>query len=64
MSRILTTHVGSLPRGVRVSDFLFARERGDAFDQAAYDVAIAEGTLAVLARQAAVGIDIPSDGET
>ena len=64
MSRILTTHVGSLPRGVRVSDFLFARERGDAFDQAAYDVAMAEGTLAVLARQAAVGIDIPSDGET
>ena len=64
MSRILTTHVGSLPRGARVSDFLFARERGDAFDQAAYDAAIAEGTLAVLARQAAVGLDIPSDGET
>ena len=64
MSRILTTHVGSLPRGTVVSDFLFARERGEAFDQVAYDAAMEAGTLAVLARQAEIGIDIPSDGET
>ena len=32
MTRILTTHVGSLPRSQRAVDFIFARERGEAFD--------------------------------
>ena len=30
--RILTTHVGSLPRSQAVTDVLFARERGDVRD--------------------------------
>ncbi len=28
MTRILTTHVGSLPRSQEVVDFLFARQKG------------------------------------
>ena len=64
MARILTTHVGSLPRSQIVADLLFTREREQPFDPAAYDAAMKEGTHAVLAKQAAIGIDIPSDGET
>ena len=35
--RILTTHVGSLPRSQAVVDMLFARENGAQFDAAAFD---------------------------
>jgi 5-methyltetrahydropteroyltriglutamate--homocysteine methyltransferase len=64
MPHIRTTHVGSLPRSQIVADLLFAREREEALDPAAYDAAMAEATCEVLRRQAAAGIDIPSDGET
>ena len=40
MSKILTTHVGSLPRSQKVVDFIFAREKGEAYDQAAFDAGI------------------------
>ncbi len=64
MAQILTTHVGSLPRNKIVADFLFAREREEATDPAAYDAAMLQATQEVLRRQAEIGIDIPSDGET
>jgi len=32
--RILTTHVGSLPRSAAVTDLVFAQERGEAIDVA------------------------------
>jgi len=64
MTRIRTTHVGSLPRSQIVADYLFAREREEATDPAAYDAAMLYATQEVLRRQAAIGIDIPSDGET
>lgn len=63
MSRILTTHVGSLPRSQRVADLLFARERGESYDQGDYDRAINEAVREVVARQVAAGIDLVSDGE-
>ena len=61
---LLATHVGSLPRTQSVVDFLFARERGDAFDQTAFDAAMAAHVLENVRRQKAAGIDIVSDGET
>lgn len=64
MARIQTTHVGSLPRSQQVADLLFARERGDALDAAAYDQVMRDEIIAVLRRQRELGIDIPSDGET
>ena len=64
MPRILTTHVGSLPRSQIVADFLFAREREEPVDAAAHDAAMAAATGEILLRQRAAGIDIPSDGET
>src|SRR5213079_1884765 len=61
--RILTTHVGSLPRSQAVTDVLFARERGDVADRQAAAGVIAQGVLEVVRRQVAVGVDIVSDGE-
>ena len=64
MARIQTTHVGSLPRSAQVAELLFARERGDALDAAAYDQVMREEIIGIVGRQRALGIDIPSDGET
>lgn len=64
MTRIRTTHVGSLPRSRLVSELLFAREREEAVDPARYAAAMEEATHAVLRRQREAGVDIPSDGET
>ncbi len=61
--RILTTHVGSLPRPKDVSDMLFAREAGEPVEPAAFDAAVSAAVRAVVARQREAGVDIPSDGE-
>ena len=37
MTKILTSHVGSLPRTQETVDFIFAREKEQPFDQAAFD---------------------------
>jgi len=62
--RILTTHVGSLPRSQAVTDVLFAREREETRDVERDDAVITEAVAAVVRRQVEVGIDIASDGET
>ena len=62
--RILTTHVGSLPRGQTVVDQLLLKERGEPPDTAAFDRAMREGVSAVVRQQVATGIDSVSDGET
>ncbi|PWS35632.1 epoxyalkane--coenzyme M transferase [Falsiroseomonas bella] len=64
MTQIRTTHVGSLPRSQIVADLLFAKEREEPIDPAAYEAAMEQATQAVLCRQKEIGIDIPSDGET
>ncbi|HEY1874373.1 MAG TPA: cobalamin-independent methionine synthase II family protein [Steroidobacteraceae bacterium] len=61
--RILTTHVGSLPRSQAVTDVLFAREREEPRDIARDDAVITEAVAEVVRRQVEVGIDIVSDGE-
>ena len=61
--RILTTHVGSLPRSQAVTDVLFARERNDVGDASAAATVIAYAVAEVVRRQVAVGIDVVSDGE-
>jgi 5-methyltetrahydropteroyltriglutamate--homocysteine methyltransferase len=59
--RILTTHVGSLPRSKAVTDVVFAEERGEAPADAA-DV-IRAAVIDVVARQVTTGVDVVSDGE-
>lgn len=61
--RILTTHVGSLPRSKAVTDVVFARERGETLDEAAAEATLAQAVEAVVGRQVGVGVDIVSDGE-
>jgi 5-methyltetrahydropteroyltriglutamate--homocysteine methyltransferase len=62
--RILTTHVGSLPRPREVLDLLFAQDRDEAVDAGAFDAAVQRGVDEAVQRQADAGIDIVSDGET
>ncbi len=62
-NRILTTHVGSLPRSRAVTDLVFAQERGETVDQAEFDAVIGEAVDACVARQVASGVDLVSDGE-
>jgi 5-methyltetrahydropteroyltriglutamate--homocysteine methyltransferase len=61
--RILTTHVGSLPRSQAVTDVLFAREQGTVADAAAAARTIRDGVAEVVRRQVETGIDLVSDGE-
>lgn len=61
---VLTTHVGSLPRTQEIVDFIFAREKEQPYDQAAFDAAMTAAVSATVARQKAAGVDIVSDGET
>jgi 5-methyltetrahydropteroyltriglutamate--homocysteine methyltransferase len=61
--RILTTHVGSLPRPQSVVDQVFAEDRGEPVDRAVYDQVIAEAVAAVVRQQADCGVDFVSDGE-
>jgi 5-methyltetrahydropteroyltriglutamate--homocysteine methyltransferase len=61
--RILTTHVGSLPRPSSLSALLFARMSGRPFDPGALARETAAAVGAIVRRQSEVGIDIVSDGE-
>ncbi len=62
-NRILTTHVGSLPRSATVTDLVFAAERGDTVDAAQFNAVIGAAVNDAVARQVASGIDLVSDGE-
>jgi len=64
MSKVLTTHVGSLPRSQEVVDFIFAREKNTPYDAAAFDACMSAAVSETVRKQVAAGIDIVSDGET
>ena len=64
MAKILTTHVGSLPRTQEVVDLIFARENGDTFEPQGFDQAMKQACRETVRRQSEAGIDIVSDGET
>ena len=61
--RILTTHVGSLPRPPELLAILEAREAGREFDQAAFDECLSASVDEVVKKQVAAGIDVVCDGE-
>jgi 5-methyltetrahydropteroyltriglutamate--homocysteine methyltransferase len=64
MSKILTTHVGSLPRTQDVVDFIFAREHEKPFEQAGFDACMTAAVAETVRKQVEAGVDIVSDGET
>jgi 5-methyltetrahydropteroyltriglutamate--homocysteine methyltransferase len=62
--RILTTHVGSLPRSREVVELLYKKESGEPYDLSTFDAAVVAGVADAVAKQVAAGVDIVSDGET
>ena len=64
MTKILTSHVGSLPRTQEIVDFIFARENEQPYNQATFDAAMTLAVDKTVAKQVKAGIDIVSDGET
>ena len=64
MTKILTSHVGSLPRTQEVVDFIFARENGEDYDKAGFDGCMTAACAETVRRQVEAGVDIVSDGET
>ena len=61
--RILTTHVGSLPRNDTLSDLLVKREAGEPYDKAGMNEEMDRAVAHVVDKQASAGIDIGNDGE-
>ena len=61
--RILTTHVGSLPRNEALSEFLVRREAGESYEAALLDAEMEKAIRHVVAKQKEAGIDIGNDGE-
>jgi 5-methyltetrahydropteroyltriglutamate--homocysteine methyltransferase len=64
MTKILTSHVGSLPRSQKVVDFIFARENETEYDQIEFDSVMSNAVQQTVAKQVHSGVDIVSDGET
>jgi len=61
--RILTTHVGSLPRDAALTDLLLRREAGETVDADQVKGAVEAGVRMVVEKQIRAGVDIGSDGE-
>jgi 5-methyltetrahydropteroyltriglutamate--homocysteine methyltransferase len=62
--RILTTHVGSLPRSDAVFQLLEAREGRKELDAEVFERTVRQAVLDIVRRQVETGIDVVSDGET
>ena len=61
--RILTTHVGSLPRPPGLREMLVRKDQGEPYDKDARARLVKEAVAAIVRRQAEVGVDIVNDGE-
>jgi 5-methyltetrahydropteroyltriglutamate--homocysteine methyltransferase len=63
LDRILTTHVGSLPRPGKVVDVLFSQDRGEDTEASLVDEVLQQGVNEVVRLQDEAGLDVVSDGE-
>jgi 5-methyltetrahydropteroyltriglutamate--homocysteine methyltransferase len=61
--RILTTHVGSLPRPRELLGPLALKDAGDDYDRAATAARVSRSVTDVVRRQAEIGVDVVNDGE-
>jgi len=62
-TRILTTHVGSLPRPPALRDLLVRQDRGEAVDRAALEREVAAALARVITGQLEAGVDVGNNGE-
>jgi 5-methyltetrahydropteroyltriglutamate--homocysteine methyltransferase len=61
--RILTTHVGSLPRPADLHAMTVARRRDETVDEAHYQARVRQAVADIVRKQVEIGIDIVDDGE-
>lgn len=61
--RILTTHVGSLPRNETLSELLIRREAGESYNTKIMAAELDKAVQHVVDQQAGAGIDVGNDGE-
>src|SRR6266576_58743 len=61
--RILTTHLGSLPRPAELRGVLVAKDKGEPYDKAELERLTREAVFDIVRRQAETGVDIINDGE-
>jgi 5-methyltetrahydropteroyltriglutamate--homocysteine methyltransferase len=61
--RILTTHVGSLPRPSELKELLVRKDQGQTYDRDALARLTRQAVFDIVRRQAQTGIDIINDGE-
>jgi 5-methyltetrahydropteroyltriglutamate--homocysteine methyltransferase len=61
--RILTTHVGSLPRPDDLFEMMVARMDGKPVDETAYAARVRKAVADSVKQQVATGLDVVSDGE-
>jgi len=61
--RILTTHVGSLPRPPELRQLLVRKDQGEAYDKDELARVARQAVVDIVRRQAVVGVDIVNDGE-
>ena len=61
--RILTTHVGSLPRPPELRQLLVRKDQGEPYDKAELERLTRQAVLGIVRRQAEAGVDIVNDGE-
>jgi len=62
-NRILTTHVGSLPRPAKFLEASQKRTLGEKFDEAAYETGLKDAVAEVVRKQKEAGVDLINDGE-
>ena len=63
VDRILTTHVGSLPRPDDLFEMMLERMDGKPIDEAAYAARVRKAVVDCVKQQADTGLDVVSDGE-
>jgi len=63
MTKIKTTHVGSLPRSNELSELLFKKDQKEQLDFNQFDKVVQKDVNNIVKKQIEVGIDYISDGE-
>jgi 5-methyltetrahydropteroyltriglutamate--homocysteine methyltransferase len=61
--RILTTHVGSLPRPAALRELLVKKDQGEAYDKPELERLTRQAVHDIVRRQVTAGVDIVDDGE-
>ena len=61
--RILTTHVGSLPRPAELIEIMIAQDKGETVDAAGFETKLKNAVGEVVRKQVELGVDVIDDGE-